>query len=76
MVGTGKLLADGHVNSCCPAYISRRQPVSPPLVSEILDCEDVCKKDNKKNRSFSQVVWRVLCDTREGVYDGHRVVRH
>jgi len=32
MVGTGKLLAVGHVTSCCPAYISGRQPVSPPLV--------------------------------------------
>jgi len=52
MVGTGKLLAAGHVTSCCPAYISGHQPVSPPLASEILDCEDVYKKENKKNISF------------------------
>jgi len=52
MVGTGKLLAAGHMTSCCPAYISGRLPVSPPLESEILDCEDVCKKKNKKNIRF------------------------
>jgi len=52
MVGTGKLLAAGHVTSCCPAYISGRQHVSPPLASKILDCEDLFKKKNKKNRAL------------------------
>jgi len=47
MVGTGKLLAAGHVTSCCPAYISGRQSVSAPLVSDFLDEKDVFKKKNK-----------------------------
>jgi len=55
MVGTGKLLAAGLVTSCCPDYISGRQPVSPPLASEILDSEDKYKKESKKNKSISQV---------------------
>jgi len=59
MVGTGKLLAAGHVTSCCPAYISGRQPVSPPLASKILDVEDVWKKGNKKV-GFRPGRWRVL----------------
>jgi len=37
MVGTEKRLATGHVTSCCPAYISGRQSVSPPLAKNILE---------------------------------------
>jgi len=45
-VGAEKLLAAGHVTSCCPAYISGRGPVSPPLESYILKREDV-REENK-----------------------------
>jgi len=62
MVGTGKLLAAGHVTSYCSAYISGRQPVSPPLASKILDREDLFKKKNK--------------NTKVQVKDSSRAVRH
>jgi len=70
MVGTGKLLAVGYVTSCCSAYISGRQPVSPPLASEILDGEDVCKKKNKKTRRFQLAVRCVLYDIKTYTTDG------
>jgi len=37
MVGTGKLLAAGHVTSYGLAYISGRLPVSPPLGRRFLE---------------------------------------
>jgi len=49
MVGTGKLLAAGHMTSCCPAYISGRKPVSPPLESCILRRQDVRRRTRTKD---------------------------
>jgi len=65
MVDVGKLLATGFVTSCCPGYISGRHTVSPPLASKILDCEDVCKKENKNNRSFQPLRRTILRRTSE-----------
>jgi len=46
--GAGKLLAAGLVTSCCPAYISEHQPVSPPLASEFLEGTDVRKEEEEE----------------------------
>jgi len=37
MVGTEKLLAVGHVTSCCPAYISGHRSVLSPLAKNVLE---------------------------------------
>jgi len=50
MVGTEKLLAAGHVTSCCPAYISGRRSVSPPLARKILEVIDVEKEEQEKRK--------------------------
>jgi len=55
MVGTGKLLAAGHVTSCCPAYISGRWPVSPPLESYILRREDVWRRRTRVRDSTKRL---------------------
>jgi len=50
MVGTEKLLATGHVTSCCPAYISGRRSVLSPLARKILEGIDVNKEEREKRR--------------------------
>jgi len=62
MVGTEKLLATGHLTSCCPAYISGRQPVSPPLASKILEEADVEEEQkNIKNTTKEKKRSRISC---------------
>jgi len=48
MVGTGKLLAAGHMTSCCPAYKNGRPPSSTPLASDFLYRKDVFKEEGRR----------------------------
>jgi len=53
MVGTEKLLAAGHVTSCCPAYISGRRSVLPPLAKNILEGVDERKEEKTEIKNIS-----------------------
>jgi len=65
MVGTGKLLAAGHVTSHGLTYISGRLPVSPPLARRFLENEDVLSKN--KNRSSRIVIINVFYDVQSHI---------
>jgi len=63
MVVAGKLLAAGHVTSCCPAYISGRRHVLPPLEGEILT-----EKTWKRTRTRIEILaLRFTCATDEEI---------
>jgi len=72
--GCRKLLAAGHVTSCCLAYISERRAVLPPLAREFL-VDKTCKR--RRTRILKKSREHCVRPTTSTIYDGypHTTVR-